>query len=169
MDTTTETTTTIIAKPAAKEEPRRKNVDHVDQSGTGVCTLPTLLLADDNLAVLEFIVGMLHQTYKIAAALSSGTSVVERAAALKPDLIILDISLGTVDGFEVARSLKKAGCPAKIIFLTLCEDMDFVEAAFILGASGYVFKSRLSADLRNAIDTVLSGGLFSSQSARRLF
>jgi DNA-binding NarL/FixJ family response regulator len=128
---------------------------------------PTLLLVDDNPALLEILVGMLEQTYKIAGALSNGASVVEQAAALSPDLIILDVCLGNVNGFEVARDLTKAHCSAKIIFLTLCEDADFVDAAFDLGASGYVFKSRLSADLKNAINTVLSGGRFRSISSRR--
>jgi DNA-binding NarL/FixJ family response regulator len=94
--------------------------------------------------------------------LCHGAAVVEQAAILLPDLIILDISLGDLSGFEVARRLKKAGCPAKIIFLSLHQDMDFVGAAFGMGASGYVFKSRLSTDLENAIEVVLSGGHFSS-------
>jgi DNA-binding NarL/FixJ family response regulator len=128
---------------------------------------PTLLLVDDNPALLEILVGMLERTYKIAGALSNGAAVLEQAAALSPDLIILDICLGNVSGFEVARDLKKACYPGKIIFLTLCEDADFVDAAFDSGASGYVFKSRLSADLKNAIDTVLSGGRFRSISSRR--
>jgi CheY-like chemotaxis protein len=131
-------------------------------TNSGIVTAPAVLLVDDNRALLELVVGMLQQTYNIAAALSNGAAVVEQAAALLPDLIILDISLGDVSGFEVARRLKKAGCPAKIIFLTLHEDMDFVGAAFGLGASGYVFKSRLTTDLENAIAIVLSGGQFSS-------
>jgi CheY-like chemotaxis protein len=125
-------------------------------------TAPAVLLVDDNYGMLELLVGMLQQTYKIAAALSNGTAVVQQAAALLPDLIILDISLGDISGFEVARRLKMSGCPAKIIFLTLHEDMDFVGAAFGLGASGYVFKSRLTTDLEAAITTVLSGSQFSS-------
>jgi CheY-like chemotaxis protein len=129
---------------------------------SGFVTAPTVLLVDDNHAVLERLVGMLEPTYKIAAALCNGTAVVDQAAALLPDLIILDISLGDVSGFEVARRLKRAGCPAKIIFLSLHEDMDFVGAAFGLGASGYVFKSRLTTELENAIAAVLSGGHFSS-------
>ncbi len=127
-----------------------------------LASAPAILLVDDNHAQLELLVGMLQQTYRIAAALSDGAAVVEQAATLLPDLIILDISLGDVNGFEVARRLKKAGCPAKIIFLTLHEDMDLAGAAFGLGASGYVFKSRLSTDLENAITAVLSGGQFSS-------
>jgi CheY-like chemotaxis protein len=132
------------------------------RTNPGFVTAPTILLADDNHALLEVLVQMLQHTYKIAAALSSGATVVERAAALLPDLIILDIALGDMSGFEVARKLKKAGCPAKIIFLSLHEDMDFVRAGFGLGASGYVFKSRLSSELENAIAAVLNGGQFSS-------
>jgi CheY-like chemotaxis protein len=124
----------------------------------------SILLVDDNHALLELVVEMLQHTYKIAATVANGAAVVEQAVALLPDLIILDISLGDISGFEVARRLKKAGCLAKIIFLTLHEDMDYARAAFGLGASGYVFKSRLSSDLENAIATVLSGGQFSSVS-----
>ena len=132
------------------------------RTNSGFVTAPTILLVDDNHAVLELLVEMLEPTYKIAAALCNGTAVVDQAAALLPDLIILDISLGDMSGFEVARRLKRAGCPAKIIFLSLHEDMDFVGAAFGLGASGFVFKSRLTTDLENAIAAVLSGGQFSS-------
>ena len=97
---------------------------------------------------------MLEPAYTIVAALSCGAPVTEQAITLLPDLIILDISLGDISGFEVARRLKRAGCAAKIIFLSLHEDMDFVGAAFGLGASGFVFKSRLSTDLENAIAAV---------------
>ena len=101
------------------------------KTNSGTVTTPTLLLADDNHALLEGLVQMLQHTYKIAAALSNGAAVVEQAAALLPDLIILDISLGDMSGFEVARRLKKAGCPAKIIFLSLHEDMDFAVRALV--------------------------------------
>jgi CheY-like chemotaxis protein len=132
------------------------------RTNSGFVTAPRVLLVDDNHGLLELLVGMLEPNYKIAAALCNGTAVVDQATALLPDLIILDVSLGDVSGFEVARRLKRSGCPAKIIFLSLHEDMDFVGAAFGLGASGYVFKSRLTTDLENAIATVLSGGQFSS-------
>lgn len=119
-----------------------------------------LLLADDNPAMLEALVDTLHQTYEIAAALPDGVSVLQQFASLNPDLIILDISLGDMTGFEVAKRLKKSGCTAKIIFLTVQENIDFVSAAFDLGASGYVFKSRISSDLSEAIDVVSRGGQF---------
>jgi len=123
---------------------------------------PSLLLADDNPALLETLIEMLEPSYKVAAALRNGASVLEEVSALRPDLVILDISLGDLTGFEVARRLKGIGCPAKIIFLSVHEDIDFVNAAFELGASRYVFKSRITADLTKAIDAVLNGGQFAS-------
>jgi DNA-binding NarL/FixJ family response regulator len=66
-------------------------------------------------------------------------------------------------GFEVAKRLRKRDPVAKIIFLTVHEDIDFVSAAFDLGASGYVYKSRVTEDLTAAIDIVLAGGQFASR------
>jgi len=129
---------------------------------TEIVASPALLLADDNPALLTTLVEMLQTEYKVVAALPNGTSVLDQIAMLGPDLAILDVSLGDLTGFEVARRLKDIGCPVKIIFLTVHEDIDFVSAAFDLGASGYVFKSRVTEDLTRAIDTVFSGGRFAS-------
>src|SRR5258705_10463670 len=123
---------------------------------------PSSLLADDHPALLETLIEMLEPSYRVAAALCNGASVLEKVSVLRPDLVILDISLGDLTGFEVARRLKDIGCSAKIIFLSVHEDIDFVNAAFELGACGYVFKSRISMDLTRAIDVVFSGGHFSS-------
>jgi DNA-binding NarL/FixJ family response regulator len=123
---------------------------------------PALLLADDNPALLTTLVEMLQTEYKVVAALPNGISVLDQIALLGPDLVILDVSLGDLTGFEVARRLKDSGCSVKIIFLTVHEDVDFVSAAFDLGASGYVFKSRVTEDLTRAIDIVFSGGRFAS-------
>jgi DNA-binding NarL/FixJ family response regulator len=121
-----------------------------------------LLLVDDNVAVLEALAELLQPAYVVAGAVSDGSSVLQQATTLKPDLIILDISLGDITGFEVAKRLKNAGISAKLIFLTVHENVDFVRAAFDLGAAGYVFKSRISADLIEAIKTACAGGRFNS-------
>ena len=132
------------------------------QAGNGPVHSIRLLLADDNLEILETLVDMLQPAYLVVAALPDGASVLEQAPALNPDLIILDISLGDMAGFEVARRLRKAGVPAKVIFLTVHENIDFVRAAFDVGAVGYVYKSRISSDLIEAIDKICAGGRFSS-------
>lgn len=121
-----------------------------------------LLLVDDNTALLDALADLLQPAYVVVGTVSDGNSVLEQATSLSPDLIILDISLGDITGFEVAKQLKNAGIAAKLIFLTVHENVDFVRAAFDLGASGYVFKSRISVDLIGAINVASGGGHFSS-------
>jgi len=121
-----------------------------------------LLLADDNPEILETLSDLLQPAYDIVGAFSDGATLLQQIGALQPDLVILDISLGDMTGFEVARRLKKSGSPAKIIFLTVHENIDFIRAAFDLDVSGYVFKSRISSDLVDAISRACEGGHFSS-------
>lgn len=105
---------------------------------------------------------ILQNNFTIAGELRSGASVIDQFQHLQPDVIILDVSLGDMTGFEVARRLKMAGCTAKIMFLTVHENIDFVRAAFNLGASAYIFKSQIDSDLLQALEVVLQGGCFSS-------
>jgi DNA-binding NarL/FixJ family response regulator len=119
----------------------------------------TILLADDNPGLLQTLVEVLH-AYEIAGTVGNGKAVLECVGALRPDLIVLDISLGDMNGFDVTRRLRTDGCASKIIFLTVHEDMEFIRAAIDLGASGYIFKSRIGADLTKAIDIVFKGGHF---------
>lgn len=121
-----------------------------------------ILLADDNPEVLDTLVDMLHPSFVVLGALPNGASLLEQAAVQNPDLIVLDISLGDMTGFEVAKRLRRSGCGAKIVFLTVHENIDFIQAAFDLGAGGYVFKSRIDPDLIEAIHKVWEGGQFSS-------
>jgi DNA-binding NarL/FixJ family response regulator len=121
-----------------------------------------LLLADDNPEILETLTDLLQPAYTVVGALSDGGSVLRHVSALLPDIIILDISLPDMTGFEVLRRLKQQGVSAKVIFLTVHENIDFVRAAFDLEVSGYVFKSRISSDLVEAIDTICGGGRFAS-------
>jgi DNA-binding NarL/FixJ family response regulator len=129
---------------------------------------PSLLLVDDNPALLETLIEMLEPAYRVAATLCSGASVVEEVTVLSPDLVILDVSLGDLNGFEVARRLKDTDTPVKIIFLSVHENIDFVNAAFSVGAAGYVFKSRITADLVKAIDLVFHGGQFASVNSQTI-
>ena len=120
----------------------------------------SLLLADDNPYMLTALVHMLQQDYSIVAALSNGTSVVAEAAHLNPDVILLDVSLGDITGFQVAEHLKSKACSSKILLLSVHENPEFVRAASDLGISGYVFKSQISRDLVDAIDAVAHGKHF---------
>ena len=70
-----------------------------------------------------------------------------QAVNFKPDVILLDVDLGDISGFRVAEQLKSSGCPARIVFLSVHESIDFIRAAQDLGAAGYVFKSQITRDL----------------------
>jgi DNA-binding NarL/FixJ family response regulator len=129
---------------------------------------PSLMLVDDNPALLETLIEMLEPAYRVAATVCSGASVVGEVNVLRPDLVILDVSLGDLNGFEVARRLRDSESTVKIIFLSVHEDIDFVNAAFELGAAGYVFKSRISSDLMKAIDLVSNGGQFASVNSQTI-
>lgn len=127
---------------------------------------PRILLADDNPAMLENVARMLAADYEIVGRLPDGESVLRDYDQLRPDLVVLDISMGAMDGIEVAGRLRDTGRQAKIIFLTVHDDQDFVSAAVGAGGSGYVVKSRMSTDLLAAVRAVLSGELFVSAAPR---
>jgi len=126
----------------------------------------TILLADDNSRILRHVENMLEKEkdYKVIAAISDGAIVVREYLRLRSDVMILDISMGEISGIDIARKLRESGCSAKIVFLTVHEDADYLKAAIGAGGSAYVVKSRLNLDLFSAIKAVLSNKLFISPS-----
>ena len=125
-----------------------------------------ILLADDNPGILEHVAALLAPQYEVVGRLPDGESVLREYDALQPDVIVLDISMGGLSGIDVARRLRDTGRRAKIIFLTVHEDEDFVSAAVGAGGAAYVVKSRMGTDLMSAIDAVLGGELFISAPLR---
>jgi len=79
---------------------------------------------------------------------------------LGPDVIITDISMPVLNGIEAAIQLRASGSKAKVIFLTVHSDPEFVRACLAAGASGYVLKTRLATDLLPAVKEVLAGRTF---------
>ena len=122
-----------------------------------------VLLADDNPAILDAVKHMLQKEFTVIGALSEALSVVEQAPELNPDVLILDISMGELNGFEITQRLRAKQCNSKIIFLTVHEEFEFIRAAFGVGASGYVFKSRMNTDLPAALDAIKGGKVFIPQ------
>jgi len=121
-----------------------------------------ILLADDNEAILAHVSAALESDYEIVSKLTDGTAVCSEVVRLKPDLTVLDVSMGKCNGFEIGRQLREQGYAGEIIFLTVHEDPDFVSAAFAAGGRGYVVKSRMNADLGKAVKVVLSRRIFIS-------
>jgi DNA-binding NarL/FixJ family response regulator len=106
-----------------------------------------LLCVDDSPEMLEALVDLLQWEFLIVGTLSSGSLAIGQAANFKPDIILLDVDLGDANGFRVAEQLRSSGCPARIVFLSVHESIDFVRAAQDSGAAGYVFKSQITRDL----------------------
>jgi DNA-binding NarL/FixJ family response regulator len=123
-----------------------------------------ILLADDHPGVMETVKQLLAIDFDVVAAVENGKLAVEAVAALDPDVVILDISMPVMNGTEAASRLRKSGSRAKVIFLTVQTQPDFVTAAFLAGALGYVLKPHLSTDLVPAIREVLEGRIFASPS-----
>jgi len=98
---------------------------------------------------------------------NDGKSLVSEAQRLQPDVIVLDIAMPLLTGIEAARELHKAGSQAKLVFLTIHQDLAFVRGCFAEGGLGYVTKSRLVTDLIPAIHEALSNHTFVSPSVLR--
>ena len=126
--------------------------------------IATVLLADDNPVILNHVRKLLgrNKQYEVVGAVSDGDAVLREYFLLWPEIIVLDISMGELSGIDVARTLVESGCTAKIVFLTVHEDSDFLNAAMDAGGSAYVVKSRVSTDLITAIEAALSGKHFVS-------
>lgn len=121
-----------------------------------------ILLADDQLEIVETVARLLKDEFDVIAAVSNGNRVMETASRLAPDVLVLDISMPDMNGIEAAARLKESGFKARVIFLTVNEDPCIVEGALLIGASGYVLKERLATDLIPAIRQALQGRVFVS-------
>jgi DNA-binding NarL/FixJ family response regulator len=121
-----------------------------------------LLLADDHPGMLEQIVRLLKGEFDIAGTVGNGLDLTTAAWLLNPDVVVLDITMPGLDGIEAARHLQRIGCRAKLVFLTVHEDLDYVRAAMEVGGSAYVTKARLVSDLVPAIQAALAGQRFLS-------
>ena len=119
-----------------------------------------ILVADDHEEVRKLIVRLLRRQFEVLAALGDGPTFLEAVERLKPDVCILDISMPTMSGIEVAQRLKQRDSKVRIVFLTLHDDLDFRTAAFATGAEGYVTKERMAGDLLFAVSEVLAGRRF---------
>ncbi len=121
-----------------------------------------VLLADDQQDVLDYVASFLDHEFEVVGAVADGRAVLHAAEELEPHIIVLDITMPTLSGLEVARELKKRTSKAKIVFLTVHEDRELVSMAFDSGALGYVIKSRLMHDLPIAIKKAHAGDSFVS-------
>lgn len=118
---------------------------------------PRVLLADDHALLLGAFEKLLSADCDIVGQVSDGRALVDAAEELKPDVIVLDISMPLLNGLEAARQIKQKARGAKLVFLTMNEDTDLAAEAFRAGASGYLLKRSAASELLTAIREVLQG------------
>lgn len=115
-----------------------------------------VLLVEDHRMVREALRGVLAQTpdIEVVGEAGSGQAALEQAAALAPDVVVLDIRLPDLNGIEVAARLRDAGSAARVVALSAFADKRFVTAMMRSGASGYITKSAAGSELARAIRAV---------------
>jgi DNA-binding NarL/FixJ family response regulator len=116
-----------------------------------------VLLADDHEAMLDRVAGLLATECDVVGTVTDGQQALDAVRELKPDVLVLDISMPVMNGIETARRLKEAGSETRIVFLTVHDDPDFVREALEAGALGYVIKQRIASDLVAAIKKAHAG------------
>ncbi|HKN76902.1 MAG TPA: response regulator transcription factor [Candidatus Acidoferrum sp.] len=123
-----------------------------------------ILVVEDFAPFRQFVCEELLQRpgLQVVSEASDGIEAVQEALELKPDLIIMDIGLPSLNGIEAARQILKLIPNSKIIFVSQESSDDIVQAAMDLGASGYVVKTKAGSDLAVAVETVISGEKFVS-------
>ena len=116
-----------------------------------------VLLADDHSAMLEEVRELLGERYEVVGTVADGGALVEAANRLEPDLIISDISMPVMTGFQAAAAIRQSGLACKLIFLTVQSSPAYLKKARALGADGYVLKVYTGEQLTTAVSKVLQG------------
>ena len=118
---------------------------------------PRVILADDHVLLLDAIKNLLGAEFEIVGTFTDGRALVDGAAALVPDVVVLDIGMPQMNGLSAGQRLKQSLPRVKIVYLTMNLDADIAAEAFRLGASAYVVKNSAATELLLALRQVLRG------------
>ena len=129
-----------------------------------------VLLADDHGILRAGLRALLanERDIEVVGEAADGEEAVARAAALDPDVVVLDIAMPRLDGLEAARRIRDRGLRAKILILTVHAEERYLLPVLRMGGSGYVHKGGADTDLLDAIRTVARGDVFLYPGATRL-
>ncbi len=119
---------------------------------------PRIFLADDHSLLLDAFSNLLEPKYEVVGTATDGRQMLKMVSKLRPDVVVMDISMPNFNGFDAGEKLKKTLPDIKLLFLTVNEDPDMVAEAFRIGANGYLLKNSAASELLQAIDAVLNGG-----------
>ena len=115
-----------------------------------------ILIADDNERVRRGIAGVLGSVkeWEVCGEAADGAQAIQKAMELRPDLVLLDVSMPGMDGLETARRLRRADTEIKILVLSQYDPSQLLPQALEAGANGCVDKSRVGADLVRTIKSI---------------
>lgn len=130
-------------------------------------TRPRILMADDHSLVLAGLRRLVEELGEVIGTVQDGRTLLDEAQRLRPDLILLDISMPLLNGLDAAKQLVKLVPESKLIFLTMHTTPTYVSEAFKAGASGYLIKQSAEAELKQAIQAVMKGQHYITPSVTR--
>ncbi len=128
---------------------------------------PRILLGDDHDLIIEGLRSVLTKEFDVVGVASNGRELVAETERLRPDAVVIDISMPVLNGMEAARQIKTSAPAVKLLFVTQKADREYVQAAFRAGASGYILKQSAVGDLVPALREVLSGHYYIAPSLRK--
>lgn len=122
-------------------------------------TTISVILADDHALVRRGLAALLHtdNAYRVVAEANNGEEALQRAAEVKADLMIIDLSMPRLNGLEAIRRLKRQQPALKILVLSMYDDAEFVAQALKDGVDGYILKQSMDDELFEALEVILGG------------
>jgi DNA-binding NarL/FixJ family response regulator len=123
-------------------------------------TRPRVLLADDHQIVAEGLRSLLEPEFELVGIVTDGREAVAAALKLRPDVVVMDITMPSLNGIEAAHQLRAAGLSVKVVFLTMHRDAAYAARALDAGAAGFVLKIAAAAELKTAVHQALQGGTY---------
>ena len=118
---------------------------------------PRLLIADDHAIFSDALRSYLEKNFEVIGQVPNGRALLEEAAKLKPDLVIVDVGMPVLNGIDAARRIRESNPKVKFIFLTMQDDPHLAAAALELGPVAFVLKHSAGSELLKAIDEVMRG------------
>lgn len=127
-----------------------------------------ILIADDHAMVRDGVKNLVKQNkdYIVVGEASSGKEALDQYETLKPDLLILDISMPDMNGMDVSKQILSQDPAANILILSMYDDDDYISRCLEFGVKGYVVKNESSSELDYAIKSILQGKNYFSRQAQ---
>ena len=119
-----------------------------------------VMLADDHTMLLDMLISLLKPEFEVVGTATNGAAVLETAQRLHPDIILIDVRMPEMSGFESGRRLQAWAPHIKLIYLTMEADEALAAEAFAIGASAFLSKACSAAELLHAMRIVANGGRY---------